>query len=157
MMDDLSSDQNVCVFRYETCCAPRDKYYPVPLTDTREATAVGASENRKDGLKQLLKDGTDDLLYHTNCYLTYVSKDHIDRKKRKSADACLTAAPPKRKTRASLVGFDFKVHCFVCGQICNVVQDKRHPDRWKKNKAFECRTADRGKDKLTHKEHILSV
>ena len=139
----------MCVFRYETCCAPTDKYYPVPLTDTRKLTAVSASENRKDCLKQLLKDSTDDLLYHTNCYFTYVSKDHIDRKKRKLAAAALTKVPPKRKTRASLVGFDFKFHCFVCGEICIVVPDKKHPDRWKKNKAFECRTADRGKDKPT--------
>ena len=156
-MDESSSDQNLCVFRYETCCDPEDKYSAVPLTDTRKETAVSASVNIKDGLKQLLKDCTDDLLYHSNCYFTYISPDHINRKKRKSAETGLTAAPPKRKTRASSVGFNFKVHCFVCGDICNVIPDKKHPDRWKKNKAFQCRTADRGKDKLTHKEFILSV
>ena len=31
------------------------------------------------------------------------------------------------------------------GEYCNVVNDKKHPDRWKMNKGFCCRRADQGK------------
>ena len=45
----------------------------------------------------------------------------------------------------------------LCGASCNVLKDKKHPDRWKKNKAFLCKTADRGKGNLSFKEVLLQV
>ena len=43
--------------------------------------------------------------------------------------------------------FDFLEKCFICNQYCSVEPDERHPNRWLKNSAVLCRTADRGKSK----------
>ena len=63
----------------------------------------------------------------------------------------------KLSRRSSIGIFDFKKHCIICGEHCNVIKDRKHLDRWKKNKGFRCRTADREKGKLSFKEKLLQV
>ena len=55
-------------------------------------------------------------------------------------------------TYSSIQIFDFKRACFICGEVCAVQPDKKHPDRWKKNPGILCRTADRGKNKDGYKK-----
>ena len=38
-----------------------------------------------------------------------------------------------------------------------VEKDKKHPERWSKNKSFLCRTADRGKGKLSFKDVQVAI
>ena len=63
----------------------------------------------------------------------------------------------KRSKRSSTTFFDFKKNCLTCGEACNIEKDKKHPERWNKNKSFLCRTADRGKEKLSFKDVLLQV
>lgn len=59
--------------------------------------------------------------------------------------------------RSQTGGFNFKVNCFICGEVCQTVPDPKHPDRWSKNKGILCRTADRGAGKLSFKEVMLDI
>ena len=88
------------------------------------------------------------LFFHSNCYLTHTSTDDVTRHlKRNLTHKPRSEVAAKRPTRSSLDAFQFKRNCFICGDVCSIDPDKKHPDRWKKNKGFLCRTADRGKDK----------
>ena len=53
--------------------------------------------------------------------------------------------------------FEFKTSCFICGHLCAIVPDERHPERWEKNKGILCKTADRGSGKKSFKEVLLQV
>ena len=153
-----SSNSNTCVFRHETGCRPSDKYSRVILTAARKSSAEAASEKRKDGLKIFLSDcREDDLHYHNNCYLSYVSPHHIQRLANKRKLESIPCDANKRKTRSSISEFNFLANCFICGTECNVERDKKHPDRWEKNKAYLCKTAERGKGNLTFKESLLNI
>ena len=73
--------------------------------------------------------------YHTLCYTEYTAKQKIQRHlKRKSAAESSEKidTPQKRTKRGDVAPFDFTVHCFICGDICSVIMDTKHPDRWKK-------------------------
>ena len=63
----------------------------------------------------------------------------------------------KRSKRSSTTVFDFKKNYLICGEACNIEKDKKHPERWNKNKSFLYRTADRGKGKLSFKDQLLQV
>ena len=155
----LENNENVCVFKEVTECTPSDEYAPVSLTAARRSTSKTASLKRKDNLDSIFGSDTE-LHYHAKCYLKYTSKDHINRYllKRKSDSKNDDAASSKRRTRTSVISFDFKKNCLICGEDCNVQIDTKHPDRWKKKKAFLCRTADRGgKDTLSFKDVLLNI
>ena len=47
-----------------------------------------------------------------------------------------------------------KKNCIFCGNRCELL-DSRNPQRWKK--LIQCRTADRGKDRMPFKQSILLV
>ena len=63
----------------------------------------------------------------------------------------------KRRRRSSTGMLDCKKHCIICGENCNIVKDKKHLDRRKKNKGFRCRTADQRKGNLSFKETLLQI
>ena len=42
-------------------------------------------------------------------------------------------------------------------EACNIEKDKKYPETWNKNKNFFCRTADRGKGKVSFKDVLLQV
>ena len=153
---DGKSNEKLCVFSFSTGCSSENEYAPIPLTDARITSAVKASEAREDLLDSTLLSGAN-LQYHSNCYVSYTSKNHIQRyKKRRSIETAASSSNiPCKSTRSSVPLFDFKTKCFICALPCNVEVNKIHSDRWKKNKAFLCKTADRGKGVLTFKEVIL--
>ena len=43
------------------------------------------------------------------------------------------------------------MYCFICGEDCQVVADKKNPSCFKKNPGVLCKTADRGRDQLGRK------
>ena len=69
-------------------------------------------------------------------------------KKRKTDE--LSEEEPKR-LRGSTSSFNFREHCFFCGETCSPKPPKKHPDRWKK--AYLCRNGDE-KGRKTTKEEI---
>ena len=156
---DATPSENICVFRDITECLPSVLFAPNSLTEARKSTIETASKTRKDNFYSTL-GSSDNLRYHTNCYLHYISKNHIDRylKKRKSEDNFVDgASSSKKNTRSSSVSFDFQKNCFICASECNVVADKKHPDRWASNKGFLCKTANRGKGVPTFKQVCLDI
>ena len=116
---------------------------------------IQCSNRQKDSLHETI--GSSSIQYHKNCYATYTSNDHRNRNlKRKWAEE--SGAPQVKRSRRSSTGIlDLKKHCIICGEYCTVIRDKKHPDRWKKNRGFRCRTADRGKGNLSSKETPLQV
>ena len=66
-------------------------------------------------------------------------------------------AQVKQRRRSLTKIFESKKHCIICGEHCNVVKDKKHPDRWEKNKGLRCTTAGRGKGNLSFKGTLLQV
>ena len=156
---DAIEDRNLCIFKNHIGCSVNAVYSPVELSSTRKDTVKQSSLRRKDNL-HLSLDSINSLYYHTNCYLSYISDDHINRHlKRKSNDdsSSSSASSNKRNMRSASVKFDFKKNCIVCGNCCNIIPDKKHPDRWAKNKGFLCRTVDRGKGLKTFKEVLLET
>ena len=127
-----------------------------PLTEARRAKVQQSSERRSDDFYESL-DFSNPLHYHKNCYLTYTSSSHIERYRKRTSQGGEDSPPPKRTGRSSSNLFDFKRNCLICGDICNVEKDKKHPERWERNKAFLCRTSDRGKGKISFKDVLLQV
>ena len=50
---------------------------------------------------------------------------------------------------------DFTIPVVTTVLDCDIKVDPMHPDRWRE--AYECRTSDRGRGKLTFKQVILQV
>ena len=43
-------------------------------------------------------------------------------------------------SRRSLTGiFEFKKPCIICSEHCDIIKDKKHADRWGKNKRLHCK------------------
>ena len=77
------------------------------------------------------------MIFHSNCYLTYTSAEHIkDYIKKKLPHNVGSQAMTKRPTRSSIEAFLFKKNCFICGKVCDIEPDEKHPDRWQKNMGF---------------------
>ena len=136
-------------------CSDTNELLDAPLTTTRKEKVKQCSKKRDDEFYETL-DLSINLYYHQNCYLTYTSNNHIERylkrKNQNQESPCV-----KRSKRSSSTFFDFKKNCLICGEACNIVKDKKHPERWEKKKSFLCRTADRGKGKLSFKDVLLQV
>ena len=144
-----------CMFQSILDCSDTQELVEAQLTLTRQEKVKQCSERRNDNFYETL-DPSNALYYHQNCYLTYTSNNHIERYlKRKNQNQ--EASCVKRSKRSSTTFFDFKKNCLICGEACNIEKDKKHPERWNKNKSFLCRTADRGKGKLSFKDVLLQV
>ena len=151
-------NENVCVFKDVLECSNTNEYSSVEMSQLRIQKAIESSLRRNDELYTSLQS-MENIKYHKNCYISYTSNDHIDRypKRKTQQEASSSSSANKRSRRSLSTTFEFKRNCLVCGEICNVIPDKKHPDRWMKNKGFLCRTADRGKGKMSFKEVLLQV
>ena len=81
---------------------------------------------------------------HKTCYCVYTSKHNVAKyvaKKRKEGFPMSESEPQTSRIRRSqLPTFDFKKHCFICGDECHP-KDPKHPDRWER--VVQCETSDR--------------
>ena len=146
-----------CMFQSILDCSNSDKLVENTLTLARQEKVKLCSEKRDDNFYETLNLSSD-LYYHQNCYLAYTSTNHINRYlQRKKQNKEGSSSTVKRSKRSSTAPFDFKKNCLICGEACNVEKDKKHPERWSKNKSFLCRTADRGKGKLSFEDVLLQV
>ena len=151
------STHNRCIFSdvLDTCSIDKS-YANSVLSSARKNTVIAASHQRQDSLHETIEER--DQIYHTLCYTAYTSKEKIQRHlKRKSMATILDLPVLTSKRINDMTPFDFTVNCFICGTFCSVEMDTKHPDRWKKNPGMLCKTADRGKGKLSFKEVILNV
>ena len=152
---DGAPQEKLCVFKHILECSITCELSEDCLSEARKEKVVQCSIRRNDNLHAGLDLSS--IHYHKNCYLTYTSNDHINRYLKRTHSEEAGTSDVKRSRRLSTEKFDFKQNCIICGKYCNVIKDKKHPDRWKKNKGFLCRTADRGKGKLSFKETLLKV
>jgi len=61
---------------------------------------------------------------HNKCRNNYTSKQKLER----SSDQTYQEVVESKLLRSSAVTFDWKIHCFFCGELC--VKDAHHPDRY---------------------------
>ena len=110
-----------------------------------------ASNQRGDGLAQILPEQTTKFTCHINCISTYCSKHHIQRflKRRMSESETDTSTDQKRMRSDS--SFEIRESCIFCGEKCDLQKDYRHPKRWRE--AYLFRTLVEGK--TTSKESII--
>ena len=107
------------------------------LTLTRQEKVKQCSERRNDNFYETFYDPSNVLYCHQNFCLIYTSNNHIERYlKRKNQNQ--EASCVKRSKRSSTTFFDFKKNCLIYGEACNIEKDKKHPERWNKNKSFLC-------------------
>ena len=148
MNDDVPKESS-CIFRDVLESSITYEWSKDYLSEARKEKRIQCSNRRKASLYETI--GSSSIQYHKNCYVIYTTHDHINRYlKRKYAEQPVTSQV-RRIRRSSTRIFDFKKRCIICGENCNVIKDKKHLDRWKKNKDFCCRTADLGKRNLFFK------
>ena len=77
---------------------------------------------------------------HHTCVSSYVSKHHVARQfKRKGCYERSSSEPLSRRSRSSITQeFEFKKHCFICGEVC-LPKNPKNPKRWRT--VIQCRTA----------------
>ena len=148
-----------CVFNGTlSICTADKKDELIKLSNTRIEKIETSSIKRSDEFSGSLN--VEYAYAHNGCYLNYTSSDHIKHYSKRTGitvGQTTSTADVKRRRRSELSSFSFKRDCLFCGEVCSVVIDPKHPERWKNNKGVLCRTADRGGGKKTFKEVILEV
>ena len=125
-------------------------------------TIIRCSKARHDGLhldleRQLQSDIDINIKCHKNCVSSYTSNSHIQRHLKRThvqSNPCESTVPTKRSRRSDTPSFDFKEHCFFCGDVCELKGHGKNPSR--RRRAVLCRTADRG-NQNTFKHNVLRV
>ena len=105
---------------------------------------------REDNFYETLNLSSD-LYNHQNCYLAYTSTNHIDRYlKRKKQNKEGSSSSVKCSKQSSTAPSDFKKNCLICGEACNVEEDKNIQKDGVKTKAscVELPIAERESDPL---------
>ena len=128
----------------------------------RVQTIIRCSKARHDGLhldleRQLQSDTHINIKCHKNCVSSYTSKSHIQRHLKCThvqSNPCESTFPTKRFRRSDTPSFDFKEHCFFCGDVCELKRHGKNTSR--RRRAVLCRTADRG-NQNTFKQNVLRV
>ena len=119
---------NQCMFKYILSQCKKEIYASEILSEERKIKVIDSSIKRLDNYHERLKSYEPPLLYHSNCYLANISSDHINRHlnylKRNNTDSIENKVAAKRTTRSSLRAFDFKTHCFFCGDVFKIEPDK---------------------------------
>ena len=128
-----------------------------PITSKTVDKIRNSSRTREDNFNLTIDENTIWKFTHSGCYAVYTSKTHIHRHLKKTGKRSCTENTDtcRKRTRSSLPTFNFKLHCLFCGQFCEVVCDPKNPSRW--NKAFLCRTAERGTGQVSFKDVLLQV
>ena len=133
------------------------------LGNTKASRVIKASQSRGDDLHlQLLQLVAENENYkvkcHRNCISTYTSPWHISLSHGGSGQQKRSKSAPsptiKKRLRQSQQPFHFRTHCIFCGELCNVVQDRKNPSRWRP--AFICRSVD-SRTNVSFKNSILST
>ena len=138
-----------CLFQSILDCSDTQDLVEALLTLTRQEKVKQCSEKINDNFYETL-DPSNALYHDQNCYLTYTSNNHIERylkRKNQNQEASCVKHCKRSSTKNRL----------ICGKACNIEKDKKHSERWNKSKSFLCRTADRGKGKLSFKDVLLQV
>ena len=126
----------------------------------RVQTIIRCSKARHDGLhldseRQLQSDIDINIKCHKNCVSSYTSNSHIQRHLKRThvqSNPCESTFPIKRSRRSDTPYFDFKEHCFFCGDVCELLKEHgTNPSR-----SVLCRTAERG-NQNTFKHNVLRV
>ena len=98
-----------CMFQSILDCSDTQELVEAQLTLTRQEKVKNCSKRRNDNFYETL-DPSNALYYHQNCYLTYISNNHIERYlKRKNQNQ--EASCVKHSKRSSTTFFDFKKNC----------------------------------------------
>jgi len=74
-----------------------------------------------NGLYDYLSSTTNQVAVHSSCHSQYTNKRHLQHS-HPSADQ-----EPSKKLRSTTPDFDWKQHCFLCGEQLHI--DPRHPER----------------------------
>ena len=123
---------------------------PPLITSYRIDSLRLASNERGDGLTQMLPENPTQFTCHRNCISTYCSKHHIKRfVKRRMLDSETDTSTGKKRMRSDS-SFEFRQSCVFCGEKCELERNYRHPKRWRE--AYLFRTLVQGK--TTSKEYI---
>ena len=144
---------NICIFNESMDCYDKDKLCEVALSEVRKKKAIQCSHKRKDGLYKAL-NSISPIHYHRSCYLSYISQFHIERFLKRKLKHEPPASDVKRAKRSQTPPFDFLKSCLICGAYCNVVKDKKHPERWMQNKRFLCKATDYKRGDQSFKEML---
>ena len=123
-------DGNECIFRdvLESCFV--DKCYAVnELKKAGKETIVSSSLKRKDNFHQVIENFSI-FKYHDLCYTYYTFKDKINKHLKRINEQSVDGSSAKRLNRSSVSMFDFKRHCFICDQDCEVTPVPKNPGLW---------------------------
>lgn len=126
------------------------------ISKARIETVKAKSRKRKDDLHlkllELSPPALKKLKTHENCISTYTSETHIKRYLRKKGK---DGIEKQIKLTRSAAPFVWKEHCLFCGEKCELIKDKKHPDRWRES--YACTTSECGPNMLTYKDHLVKV
>ena len=116
----ISASANRCFFSdYLESCHIDNQFADKELTALRKQTVIVKSIDRGDSL-QVDINKLERLVYHTNCYLNYISNEKIERhlKRKNSSESAKTT--PRKLLRGSILAFEFKTQCFFLRRkMCN--------------------------------------
>ena len=127
----------MCIFKDVLECSITCELPENYLSEARKEKVIQCGSRRKDSLHKTI--GSSSIQYHKNSNINYTSNDHINRYLRwKCAEEPGTSQ--EKLSRRSLTGiFEFKKPCIMCSEHCNIIKDKKHADRWGKNKRLHCK------------------
>ena len=112
------------------------------LVGVKRLRTASISRLRCDDLHEHLSNEQDANSWcHKKCVSPYTSKSHLKSSVSKQSDTDGPTSQAKRIRRSEQESFVFKEHCFLCGKVCEEV-DQRHPNRWRP--VSYCRTAECG-------------
>ena len=151
--------ENQCFFKWKFNC--EDDRELSKASVARIQSIIEFSKEYKDNIhvtleEELKKNQEFTLKYHRSCVLSYTSKHHLNRhKKRESSSNIVSSKPPKRLRRSEVTAFSLRDNCLFCGERCEIERDKKQPNRWRR--AVLCRTADAIPGLKSFKQRILDV
>ncbi|XP_060579919.1 uncharacterized protein LOC132736737 [Ruditapes philippinarum] len=73
-----------------------------------------------------IREGSVPLRYHRNCRASYQSSCHQKFLSKSNADSKMdtqTERSARSSTRSTSIEFDWKSHCFICGEKCSSIRD----------------------------------
>ena len=118
-------------------CARKDR-----INNIIRCSKIYGDEKHTELHEKLNRDDNFILKCHKSCVSTYTMNSQIELHKRKKIDEIVVPCKVTRRShwRTSTENFDFKKHCFFCGEFCVLEIDKKHPLRWRA--AYMCRDID---------------
>jgi len=120
-MSSYNFSDDVCVI----CCDVDDTKGPLQKVTRGLHTLIDFSGKHGDhNLTDYLLSNPSVVMVHGCCRKTYTTKRNFDQA---VADSQASESNKRKSLRSSAVSFDWKQHCFICGEVAQV--DVKHPDR----------------------------